>query len=198
MTEDIHDIFRQELFEDDKKIKSEFLKHFESDIVDFINAMAEAYNAWRRYDGTIGNNKRRAYVSAFLFNAINNLVASMKLFITGYAIPSGNLVRQTIESLCSAILCSNETLDYYQKIDRNEFSPQKFINIVLKHASKLKINKEAMSAIKKDYEFYHQLSHSSLLAIAHNISLSQLGTLFVGPSFDEEKMNGYKNEVIKS
>jgi hypothetical protein len=84
VAEDIHEIFRREIFEDDSEVRNQFIESFEKDIDDFIIAMGEAYQAWLKYDGIIGVNKRRAYVSAFLFNAINNLTSSMKLFISGH------------------------------------------------------------------------------------------------------------------
>ena len=119
----------------------------------------------------------------------------MKLFISGYSIPSGNLIRQTIESLCTAILCSKESLQYYNLVDQNKFSPHKAVNLVKRNASNLRVNKQAISVVKKSYEFYHKFSHSSLLALSHNLSLSKKGTLYIGPSFDEEKLPGYKKEI---
>ena len=195
MAEDIQDIFRREVLEDDNEVREQFLKVFQNDVFKFIKSMEAVYKTWQKYDKTIGKNKRKAYVSAFLFNAINNLVGSMKLFISGYSIPSGNLIRQTIESLCTAILCSKESLQYYNRVDQNIFSPQKAVNLVQRNADKLRVNKQSISVVKKSYEFYHKFSHSSLLALSHNLSLSNKGTLYIGPSFDEEKLPGYKKEI---
>jgi hypothetical protein len=115
--------------------------------------------------------------------------------ITGYAIPSGNLVRQTIESICSAILCSSEQLQYYQQVEQDKFSSKSSIKIVLKHAKKFHIDRNAMIRLKKIYEFYHNLSHSSLLTLGFNISAGNLGEIYIGPSFDKEKMIAYKKEM---
>ena len=197
MTEDTFDIFKREVLEDDHEVREDFLNNFRNETQQFIDAMVVAHKTWQKYDGTLGTNKRKGYVSAFLFNAINNLTTSMKLFISGYSIPSGNLVRQTIESLCSAILCSNASLNYHYQVDQDKFSPQKSIYLVLKNAEKFKINKQALKVVKKSYEFYHKYSHSSLLALTHNISLSQKGALFIGPAFDNYKMPGYKKEIAQ-
>lgn len=121
----------------------------------------------------------------------------MKLFISGYSIPSGNLIRQTLESLCIAILCSKESLRVHERVDQNKFSPQKAINLVQRNANKLRINKESISVVKKSYEFYHKFSHSSLLALSHNMSLSQKGTLYIGPSFDKEKSPAMKKKLLR-
>lgn len=195
MTENSHEIIKKEVLEDDNEVREQFLNVFRNDVFKFIDLMGEVYKVWRKYDDTIGTNKRKAYVSAFLFNAFNNLASSMKLYISGYSIPSGNLIRQTLESLCTAILCSKESLQYYIRVDQNKFSPQKAVNLVQKNANKLKVNKDSISVLKKSYEFYHQFSHSSLLALTHNLSLSNKGSLFIGPSFDEEKLLGYIKEI---
>lgn len=195
MEEKLHLIFAKEILEDDKDVKSEFIKHFETEATEFINAIVEAYRSWLKYDATIKGNRRRAFISALLFNSINNLSASMKMFISGYSIPSGNLVRQTIESICSAILCSSEKLSFYQQVEQDKFSSKNSVKHVLKHSKKFRINRDAMVPLKKLYEFYHKLSHSSSLTLAHNMSLSNRGVIYIGPSFDEHKMFAYKKEA---
>jgi len=195
MRSDINDILRKEVLEDDIEVRDKFVSHFKEDISFFIDALTNAYHKWEQYDSSIGRNKRKAYVSAFLFDAMNSLTLSMKLFVSGYVVPSGNLFRHTLESICLAILCSNESLPYYQKVDEDRFSAKSAVNCLVRNAKKLKINKEAVLVLKKSYEFYHKYSHSTLLSLTQNISLSKRGDLYIGPSFDEGKMMGYKKEV---
>jgi hypothetical protein len=95
----LHIIFSKEIFGEDKEVKEKFISNFESEITAFINAIVESYQAWLKYDASIGSGRRRAFVAAFLFNAISNLTASMKMLISGYTIPAGNLVRQTIQKI---------------------------------------------------------------------------------------------------
>jgi len=195
MDKDLHFIFSKEMLGEDKEVKEKFISNFEPEITQFINSIAESYQTWQKYDSLVGSDRRHAFVAAFLFNAITNLSASMKMLIAGYTIPSGNLVRQTIESICSAILCSSEWLQFYQQVEQDKFSSKSSLNLVLKHSKKLQINRNAMLALKKLYEFYHKLSHSSSLTLAFNISIGNLGTTYIGPSFDEQKMFAYKKEV---
>lgn len=195
MDNNLRIIISKEILGEDKEVKEKFINNFESEITDFINSIVESYQTWLKYDALIGSDRRRAFVAAFLFNAITNLSASMKMLINGYAIPSGNLVRQTIESICSAILCSNEQLQYYQQVEQDKFSSKSSINLVLKHSKKFHINKNAMIGLKKLYEFYHKLSHSSSLTLGFNISVGKLGKIYIGSSFDEEKMFVYKKET---
>lgn len=195
MNNNLHIIFSKEILGEDKEVKNKFISNFESEIAAFINSIVESYQAWMKYDDLIGSDMRCAFVAAFLFNAITNLSTSMKMLITGYAIPSGNLVRQTIESICSAILCSSQQLQYYQQVEQDKFSSKSSIKLVLKHAKKFHIDKNAMIRLKKIYEFYHNLSHSSLVTLGFNVSAGNLGKTYIGPSFDEEKMIAYKKEM---
>ena len=195
MDNNLHQIIARELLEENKEVKSKFLDTFQSEITEFIDAIVESCRTWLKYDATIGTNRRRAFVSAFVFNAISNLLTSMKIFIFGYSTPSGNLVRQTIESICSAILCSSGKLQFYEQVEQDKFSSKNTIRLVLKHSKEFQINRNAMLALRKLYEFYHKLSHSSSLTLAHNISMSNLGKIYVGPSFDDKKMFAYRKEV---
>jgi hypothetical protein len=195
MNTEIKQFVGQELLGDDQAVRSQFISHFKEEIEAFITSMASAYEAWQKYDKTVGTDKRRAYVAAFLFNALNNLLASMKLFISGYSIPSGNLVRQTLEAIFTAILCSCKKLQVYQQIDRNKFSTKDAGKMVLKHSELLNIKKKSIQDAMKIYVFYHKFSHSTLLALAQNISFTSSGTIYVGPSFDDEKLFAYRKEV---
>jgi hypothetical protein len=195
MNAEIKQFLSQELFGDDDEVRSQFISHFNSEIEAFVDSMVSAHESWLKYDKTVGTDKRRAYVAAFLFNALNNLLASMKLFVSGYSIPSGNLVRQTLEAIFTAILCSCKKLQVYQQIDRNKFSTKDSGKLVLKHSELLNIKKKSIKDAMKIYAFYHKFSHSTLLALAHNISFTTSGTIYVGPSFDAEKLFAYRKEV---
>lgn len=195
MNTEIRQFVGQELMSDNQEVRSQFISHFNEEIEAFITAMASAYEAWQKYDKTVGTDRRRAYVAAFLFNALNNLLTSMKLFISGYSIPSGNLVRQTLEAIFTAILCSCKKLQVYQQIDRDKFSTKDSGKLVLKHSELLNIKKKSIKEAMKLYVFYHKFSHSTLLALAHNISFTNSGTIYVGPSFDAEKLFAYRKEV---
>ena len=195
MNTDIQYLVRQELLGDNQEARSQFISHFQPEISAFIDAMASAYKSWMKYDKIVGTDKRRAYVAAFLFNAISNLIASMKLLISGYSIPSGNLVRQTLEAIFVAILCSNKKLQVYQQVDQDKFSTKNAGKMVLKNWEMLNIEKKSIQAAMKVYEFYHKFSHSSSLALAHNISFTNSGKIYVGPSFDDKKLFAYRKEV---
>jgi hypothetical protein len=195
MNTEIRQFVGQELMSDNQEVRSQFISHFNEEIEAFITAMASAYEEWQKYDKTVGTDRRRAYVAAFLFNALNNLLASMKLFISGYSIPSGNLVRQTLEAIFTAILCSCKKLQVYQQIERDKFSTKDSGKLLLKHSELLNIEKKSIKAAMKLYVFYHKFSHSTLMALAHNISFTNSGTIYVGPSFDAEKLLAYRKEV---
>jgi hypothetical protein len=192
---DINHFITKELLEEDHEVRSQFYNQFRPQISEFINEVSTAFDAWKKYDLKIGNDKRSAYVSAFLYNGLTNLLVSTKLLITGYSIPSGNLVRQTIEAICSALLCSAKSLRYFEQIDQEHFAPHKAGKLLLKHYKVLNVDQKAAQALTKLNAFYHKLSHSTLLALAHNMSFSNLGKTYPGPSFDAAKIFAYEKEI---
>jgi hypothetical protein len=196
VSKELRFLFLKEILGDNKEVKEKFISNFENEISAFVDSIVESYKAWKEYDYLVGSDRRRAFVAAFLFNALSSLLVSMKMFIFGYAIPSGNLVRQTIESICSAVLCSREKVQFYQQVERDKFSSRSSINLVLRHSASLRIEREAMISLKKLYEFYHKLSHSSSLTLAFNISIGNLGRTYIGSSFDEDKMFAYEKEIV--
>jgi hypothetical protein len=196
MNSETVDMMKKELLEDDEAIRSEFLNRFPGETLEFIGEISNAYESLKRYDQTVGSDKRRAYIAAFFFNAINNLLASTKLLFSGYSIPSGNLVRQTIEAICCGILCSSANLRVYEQIDQNKFSANNAGRLVLKHCDALNVNKEQMVSLLKLHDFYHEFSHSSLLGLGQNMSLSHHSkAIYLGASFDEAKLFAYEKEV---
>ena len=196
MTPDPVDMIRKELLEDDQDVRSQFLKHFTDETSEFISEMTKTYSSWKTYEATVGTDMRRVYVTAFFFNAFNNLLVSTKLLLSGYSVPSGNLVRQTIEAICTAILCSAKKLTVYEQITRNKFSSNDAGRLVLKHRKTLNIEKKAMESLLRLHKFYHHFSHPSLIGLAQNISLSSSDhSVYLGASFDKEKLSGYRKEV---
>ncbi|MEW6615711.1 MAG: hypothetical protein AB1401_09630 [Thermodesulfobacteriota bacterium] len=192
-TINIKEIIEKEIHEDDIKTRSQFMDSFKGEVSAFIDGLTDAFYKWEEYDSKIDTDIRKAYVSAFLYNAIDSLTLSMKLFLSGYIIPSGNLLRYTLESLCLAILCSDKSLPYYEKIEQNKFSANAALNCVLKNAEKLNIIKESIETLKGIYEYNHNYSHATLLSLYH--IFSKRGEQYFGPSFDKGKMVIYKKET---
>ena len=178
------------------EVLDNFKSLFKSEIEEFINETVNAYVEWKKWDSKINEDEQKAYISAFIFNAINTLTISTKLFILGYIVPSGNLVRTAMESCAMAILCSNKSLPFFEQIKTNSFKASKSVSIVESKADSLGITKDNFSEFKKHWGFYHNYSHASLLTISAQVSFSEGSRLYLGSIFDKEKIGEYKKELI--
>ncbi len=191
-------IFEREILEDDIEIRKEFLHHCEHEISNFIDAITVAYEKWKQFDSNFSSeSKQNSSMVGFLYKAINDLTISMKLLISGHLSSSGNLIRQTIESISSAILFSNKELPYWELFNEKKFSPDKAIHCVLKNSKKLKTNKKAIIELKKLVKEYSDYSHSSLLSLSSYMSFSDPEKIkpYIGGVFDKSRLTKYKMEI---
>lgn len=132
----------------------------------------------------------------------------MKLFVTGKLGASGNLVRQTLEGICMAILCSeNKPLKfqkgeavYWQLMEAEDERSEgnRAIYILEANYDKLGVLLEGAKQLKDTIKTYHQASHAGRLAIAYRIDLGpNAGKAqgYIGGHFDEAKVEGYAKEL---
>lgn len=191
----VSEIIAEEVMEDDPEVRKNFIVHFNNQIADFIKVMSRAYINWNEFDSNIGTDVKKAHISALIYSAINSHIISMKIFLSGYIIPAGNLQRQVIETIALALLCSNLNLKVLDRFMNNKYSTNKAVKDVLNNYQKLNLNKAAVQVLKRSQVFYHKYSHPSQLSLASLISFSKKGKLYLGASFDDGKIKEYTKEV---
>jgi hypothetical protein len=96
----------QEITSDDADVRAHYLKHFESDIETFSEAMAHAVVSWQSLHAGVKDDANLGQVSAWVITAISLHTLSMKLFVSGHVVAAGNLFRQVVETIALALLCS--------------------------------------------------------------------------------------------
>ena len=94
----------KELFNDNSVIIDKYCDDYSQQIMEFSTHISEANKKFCLLDKIANNSQRHAYTAGFVYLSIENIFVSMKLFLRGLMIPSGNLARQSIESLSTAIL----------------------------------------------------------------------------------------------
>lgn len=192
--EQARDTIRRELISDDSEVRAEYLKAFQSDVETFSVAMAKAVLAWRRLDATVQGDERRAHVSALVYASFTLHILSFKLFLCGHIVAAGNQFRQVVETIALALLCSSKDLDVLRRFMTDRYSSNDAVTHVIRHAKLLGLKPDALLALKSAQEFYHRYSHITRLTLATTISFSEDGT-YVGASFDQGKIDAYRNEV---
>ena len=184
---------------------SEYQKKFTSEFAKEIDQLSnDLFLAYQRYEKIEARDKNREFlIKSFIFNAIQNIVSAFNIFISGYLVSPGNLMRQYHESIAWSILCSTAALNYYEKITEeigNKTKSIKFhkgLDIVQKNLSKLtNIDASAWRKFKKIRDSYHNLSHTTLLAISANAIIDGKGCI-LGGYFDKGKIKQYRQEIKK-
>jgi hypothetical protein len=187
-------IILKELTSDDPEVRAQYLNHFGQQLDRFADAMARAFVNWHSLDIGAAENDKLAHVSALVLIAITLHILSMKLFLSGYAVASGAVFRQVLESVALALVCSGKELGVLEKFMQGKYSTNNAIRDAMKHATRLGLEEDAIAGLRQAQKFYHKFSHPSLHTIAAGVSFSQ-NALYVGAAFDEAKLESYRKEI---
>lgn len=191
---EVQDRILIEITSDDRDVRNEYLERFEAQAKTFSAAMAEALIVWRSIDDHVGKNERLAYVSGLVYTAITLQILSMKLLLSGQPVAAGNLFRQVLESIATALLCSSKDLDVLRRFIDEKYLTNNSVRDVLRHRNRLGLLEEGVKVLEKAQHFYHKLSHPTKFTIAYVMSFSTKD-LYVGASFDEGKVFAYAKEI---
>lgn len=183
----------KELTSDDAEVRADYLKHFESEIEKFSEAMAQAVVSWQSFHAEVKADENLGQVSAWVITAITLHTLSMKLFVSGHIVAAGNLFRQVVETIALALLCSAK-LDVLDRVRNGRYSTNDAVKNLLRQAKQIGIDKEAVKALQEAQRFYNNYSHPSMHTIWAAVSSSEAGP-YVGASFDAGKMEIYAKEI---
>jgi len=203
----------KELFNGNNDIVDEFSKIFSSEILSFAEEYASGYKKYMELNrlAIATKNKQKACVENLSYLLFENLLTSFKLFVLGYQIPSGNMMRHVIENVCLAILCSLEfdivvkksnantkRINFFQSFvnQKPEAQSHKAIRYLEINSKAIGVKQDAIDSLKDSRSFYHKYSHPSFLCMANIMSFRSPGETYMGGSFDPEKVNGYKKELV--
>lgn len=192
--EQVREMLATELASADSEVRKEFLAHFESDVQAFGEKMAQAVIDWKAFDSGNGTDAEKGLVSALVYSAIMLNIQSMKLFMSGHIVPAGALMRQVAEAIALSLLCSNKELGVLARFSNNRYSANDAVTHVGRRAKQVSLLPGGLESLREAQSFYHKYSHVSLLTIAAGMSLQGKG-IFVGASFDDDKLDAYRKEV---
>jgi hypothetical protein len=202
----------KELADDDRWVKEEFFAHLSPELENLADQLAKAFVSLAGLNqkasdlGTV----QSALVAGFAFGVVDDVLTSTKLLISGKLMASGNLMRQAIEGVAVAVLCSSHqklvaevrknkstTVIYWQRLrDMDDIvETHKALAQLMLNQITLGIDPEAVARLKRARKHYHQFSHPGLVGIASRVSLGQVGLVYAGGHFDIEKLDGYLVEI---
>lgn len=185
----------EELISDDSYSRAQFIKTFQIELEHVSKLINSALRNWRSLDIYCANKGKIQLTSAIVFCSCKLHIDSMKLFLAGHTIASGNICRQSIESMCLSILCSRKNMRYLDQFIKNEYSTNNSLRDIQRDADKLHIKNSTIVFLDKNKKYYDNFSHPTHQTIISVISLADGKALFISPSFDKQKMEGYKKEI---
>jgi len=200
----------KEILDDDRWIKDAFSKHLSTEILQFSEILAECFKRFPLLDTlSSGGNEQAAFVSGYMFGVLDDLLVSMKLLVAGKMSASGNLMRQAIEGIAIAILCSTSALisvkkkkevvkiKYWEKVKHRD--PLVYAHLSIDHLESncelLGASHDAIKKLRSARKHCHLFSHPGFMGMALRMNMDGSDSLYIGGSFDEGKLHAYKIEI---
>ena len=187
------------VFSDNSNVHARFAAECGTEIDECIDQFTKTYGQFKDLEEKIRQDKRTATVLLFLYTAIDNVLTSLHLLISGFLAPSGNLMRHFAEAAAMALLCSHPKIDTFDRFYENpgKFPMHKVLDLVSrkKNVDLLGLNKGGWEQFKEATRFYDKFSHASALSTASKLVFSTPGGLAMGGEFDSEKVGDYRKEI---
>jgi hypothetical protein len=184
----------REITTDDPDVRASFLKRYTAQAERFAGHMAQAMLAWRQLAAKVDEHPKLVFVVNIVYCAIALHIQSVKLFLSGQIVAAGNLTRQVLEAIATALLSSGKELDVLDRFVADQYSTKNAVRHVLRKWEKLNLLKPGVAALAEAEEFYHLYSHMSKMTVASVTSFAE-NALYVGASFDEGKLDAYDKEM---
>ncbi|MHC4122917.1 MAG: hypothetical protein ACYSSI_05025 [Planctomycetota bacterium] len=178
-----------------------FRKYFKDEIDQFIQVVYEVDKLYETIRIKDKGDQRKAYVKGYLYKGMDDLVSAFNIFISGYIVPYGNLMRHFHESVAMAILFSNSKLDYFDRFMKNQ---RKFeVNKVFKYVEDSlpyfnNIEPAGWRSFVRIKNFFHAFSHSTFLSLSTKLVMdgeAKENLLIFGSYFDKGKILQYKKAI---
>jgi hypothetical protein len=192
---------RDLLFRGHADVREAFATAFHEEIDASVTAIAETYAIYRTFEAAAERTKRTAQVQAFLYTALNSVITSLYLLISGMLIPAGHLMRQYAEATAMALLCSNPNLLTFARLEREKsrYPVHDALIEVNKKRNRqiLDINAEGWQKFMEIARIYDHFSHASQLVISAQMMFDRPGMLIMLGDFDAGKREEYAFEFAR-
>ena len=194
---ELHDNYRETI--------TEFSNDHSESILNFCQLITISHEKLSFLE-KVSENERIKLVGRFIFLAIDNVFLSVKFLSLGYFSQSGNSMRQSLESVCMAILISYEDeieigkgkkinfFDAYIKNYRNTRAHNS-IRYVQRNIDVLGVQAQAVDTMLAGKEHYNNYSHPNMLTFAARMISTDGGPFVVGGGYDSDKISTYEQEL---
>ncbi|WP_186080408.1 hypothetical protein [Burkholderia gladioli] len=210
---------RGELLDDDQTTRSFFAKA----LVQEIDAVASAYAFAFQHVGPVFDAVKRLdtmqahMVVSFVLGVFDEVMVSTQLLLVGKLPAAGNLMRQAIEGIAMATLCSagvplvinrreargrkpavDETAYYHRLLMQHDPRVQGHhaVRQLAWNAERLGVNPGAIPGIRDAQHYYSDFSHCGPITVGSRTRLDgERGVMSIGGHYDEMKLPLYRAEM---
>lgn len=204
---------RRELLDPDEHVRGDFARALAPELEQLATRLAACFAALAPViDAAIRLDTERArLVAGFSIGVLDDLVVATKLLIAGKGPAAGNTMRQAIEGVAIATLCSIDTplviqrsrkhgvvrACYWERMDQRD--PRARGHLALEqlgwNAAMLGVRADAIESLQTAQRHYHEFSHCGPLTIGLRTGLTGPGATWIGGHFDVAKLDWYRVEM---
>jgi hypothetical protein len=178
-------------------VQGEFLSNYSAEIEAFLASATATLDVIQALQNKgLSDEPRTAWAEAFLFMALNSLVVSFRLLISGLPVPAGCQARHFGESVAMALMIAHRDLDVFERFHAKplEYPVQKAIHKANRRKVRkvLDLDQDGWSGLMEINGFFDLMAHASAFSAAAVNHLDGTERRFLGAGFDDGKRELYE------
>jgi len=193
-------IFERELLDAPTEVMRQYLEHFEDDARKFISETATAGRVWEKFGAVAKERPQQmelTWATAYFLNAINSILVSTRLLLSGHIVSSGNQARHAAESLAFGVLIAVPATGAYRNWEKGDNFEHKALEWLVRNAEHCGLDKENVKTLKEQIKCYDKYSHPSREALKaiwippcqrHPDGAWNVGAVFVEGDLEEYRL----------
>ena len=190
----------------------DFVNAFPKEILNFSESFSKSYKKYLElYQITSKHQNSRnieqiEFVTFFTYQILNNLFISERIFLLGFEVASGNILRQVAEGVAVVVLCSiNFEISRVSKRKQIKFSffdsfkqdkPFARSNNAIRHLENnrtiIQFSEQAIDLLVTIKKQCNEYSHPNVFNTSAFMSFEKLGRMYIGGCFDRGKIENYQ------
>lgn len=186
-----------------------FKELFSEEITAICTNLSKAWPLFEKMAQSYDSIQQRSLVCNFIYYMIESCFSSTKLLSMGFLVASGNVLRQSMESMFMAILCSHTgnlirkenrketTFNFYEQLiaGKSHTQAHKAAGHIEFNAATLSVNSISASNMARVRGFYNEYSHVSALALRSRVTGNDQSIFLFGGGFHEGQKEQYQKEL---
>ncbi|WP_423383536.1 hypothetical protein [Burkholderia sp. LMG 32019] len=204
-----------ELLDPDQQVRDEFARALAPELEALAAGLAASFAGLPPIveAATRLSTQRAKLVAGFAIGVLDDLVVATKLLIAGKGPAAGNTMRQAIEGVAIATLCSAEAplvlerskkhgavrACYWERMDQEHLCTRGHhaLTQLEWNAVTLGVSADAIERLRAAQRHYHEFSHCGPVTIGLRTALAGPGVTWIGGHFDAAKLDWYRVEMCE-